>query len=189
VTLLVNLFAGPGAGKSTTAAHVFALLKGRGICAELIGEFAKDLNWEKRYGAMTCQPYLFGEQLWRTVKLVEAGVEVAVCDSPLLLSAVYLRGGPESFRQAIHEYARRFDRLNFFINRVKPYDPRGRRGREEDARVVDLDVLMELRDAGEDWTEVTGDASGAAAIVYKVLERRAAPPPRVTENDQSWDVT
>ena len=47
--LCVNLFGGPGIGKSTTAAGVFNLLKLHGIETELITEFAKDLVWEERY--------------------------------------------------------------------------------------------------------------------------------------------
>jgi len=45
--LIVDFFAGPGAGKSTTAADVFAKLKWRGVNAELIGEYAKDLTWSE----------------------------------------------------------------------------------------------------------------------------------------------
>lgn len=39
---VVNLFAQPGAGKSTGAAYIFAKLKMAGVNAELITEFAKD---------------------------------------------------------------------------------------------------------------------------------------------------
>lgn len=41
-TLVVNLFGGPGSGKSTGAAYVFARLKMLGYNAELVTEFAKD---------------------------------------------------------------------------------------------------------------------------------------------------
>ncbi len=45
-TLVVNLLGGPGSGKSTTAADVFARLKWQDINCELVTEFAKDLVWE-----------------------------------------------------------------------------------------------------------------------------------------------
>ena len=41
--LVVNLFGVPGAGKSTGAAYVFSKLKMKGINAELVTEFAKDI--------------------------------------------------------------------------------------------------------------------------------------------------
>ena len=44
--LVVNLFGTPGAGKSTGAAYIFSNLKMRGINAELVTEFAKDMVWE-----------------------------------------------------------------------------------------------------------------------------------------------
>lgn len=45
-TLVVNLFGEPGAGKSTGAAYVFAMLKMAGVDAELVTEYAKDKVWE-----------------------------------------------------------------------------------------------------------------------------------------------
>lgn len=41
-TIIVNLFAGPGAGKSTGAAYIFSKLKLAGIDCEYVSEFAKD---------------------------------------------------------------------------------------------------------------------------------------------------
>ena len=40
--LVVNLFAGPGTGKSTVAAQIFAHLKWQGFSCELVTEFAKE---------------------------------------------------------------------------------------------------------------------------------------------------
>lgn len=167
--LVINLFAGPGAGKSTTASKVFAGLKDRGVSAELALEFAKELTWEKRYGAMACQPYLFGEQLYRVQRLVDnPGVEAVVTDSPLLLSIVY-GDTPYEFREGVIRYVQRFDRLNFFLDRVKPYDPRGRRQSEDSARQVDSEVRDALHTAGEDYDTVLGDDSGAEFIIAKTL--------------------
>jgi len=45
-TVLINFYAGPGAGKSTTSAKIFAALKDRGECAELIQEYVKTWAWE-----------------------------------------------------------------------------------------------------------------------------------------------
>ena len=40
--LLISLYSGPGSGKSTGAAWIFAKLKLAGVNAELVTEFAKD---------------------------------------------------------------------------------------------------------------------------------------------------
>jgi len=44
-TLIVNLWAGPGTGKSTTASVVFHMLKVAGIKCEYVTEFAKELAY------------------------------------------------------------------------------------------------------------------------------------------------
>ena len=47
-TIIVNLFGGPGTGKSTGAAYIFSQLKLAGIDCEFVSEFAKDKVWERR---------------------------------------------------------------------------------------------------------------------------------------------
>lgn len=46
-SIVVNLFAGPGADKSTGATYIFSKLKMLGIDAEYVSEFAKDKVWEE----------------------------------------------------------------------------------------------------------------------------------------------
>ena len=42
MAVVINLFGGPGCGKSTGAAYVFSKLKMLGVNAELTSEYAKD---------------------------------------------------------------------------------------------------------------------------------------------------
>lgn len=179
MALLVNLFAGPGAGKSTMAALLFAGLKGRGVSAELAPEFAKDLTWEQRWNALRCQPYVFGEQYLRVWRLMNnPGVEVVITDSPLLLSGIYgeLNGMPESFGQAVVDLAKSFNRLNVVVNRVKPYDPRGRRQSEASAREIDQYVLHALVNTGEEFITRPGNDAGAEEALLKIVETLAVRP-------------
>jgi hypothetical protein len=170
-TLIVNLFAGPGAGKSTMMAGVFTRLKTAGVCAEMAAEFAKDLCWEKRYSAMSCQPYVFGEQLFRIQRLINAEVPVVITDSPLLLSTVYGRNDmPPSFRDAVRSIHAGFNNLNVFVHRTKPYDPRGRRQSEASAKLVDQDILAAI-DGVDSFVHVAGDVSGAAVVTQWVMDR------------------
>ena len=86
--LIINLFGGPGTGKSTTAAALFYKLKMMGINCELVTEFAKDITWEKNKKALACQPYVFGKQCYRIERCVDQ-VDVIITDSPLPLSILY----------------------------------------------------------------------------------------------------
>ena len=54
-TLIVNLYGGPGSGKSTGAAYIFSMLKMVGVDAEYVTEFAKDKVWEGNQEVFKCQ--------------------------------------------------------------------------------------------------------------------------------------
>lgn len=142
--LIVNLHGGPGAGKSTLAAALFATLKNRKVSAELVTEVAKEFAWEGRTAPLRCQPYVFGQQLWRIERLRGSGVDVVVTDSPIAASIVYApRGTPASFLAAVQAYAMAEKALNVFVKRGAGYDPRGRiqtldQARELDGRIREI---------------------------------------------------
>lgn len=176
--LIVNLYAGPGAGKSTLAAAIFAQLKDQGVVAELVTEFAKDLVWENNLRPLACQPYIFGEQLWRIERLKGAGVEVVVTDSPIRLAAVYAPPGtPLAFISAVHAYANQQTTMSVFLGRVKPYQPLGRLGAEGDAQAHDEKIA---RTCGPFDLYLPGRLTSVPIIVetikHRLSEMRAAQP-------------
>ena len=59
-TLIVNLYGGPGSGKSTGSAYIFSKLKMAGVDAEYVTEFAKDKVWEGNKEVFNCQFYITG---------------------------------------------------------------------------------------------------------------------------------
>jgi hypothetical protein len=143
--IVVNLFAGPGAGKSTTMAGVFSLLKQHGVNVEMAPEFAKELVWEGRSTAIGCQPYIFGKQYFRLHRLAAAQLDCVVTDSPLLLSNVYAAGRmPEEFHWSVNALVNQFCNLDFFIARRKVYDPRGRQQTEVEAQQLDAVIRAQV---------------------------------------------
>jgi hypothetical protein len=170
VMIKVNLFGGPGAGKSTTASKVFAMLKDHNVKAELVSEFAKDLTWEKRHNALNCQPYVFGEQLWRMERLADRGVQAIVTDSPMLLSYLYGTNWPQSFRDSVVDIVLSQEgNMNFLLKRVKPYEPLGRNQTEEEAKNIDISAQDMLNQFQIQYERVPGDSIGASLITYRVL--------------------
>lgn len=86
-TLNVNLYAGPGIGKSVTAARLYAELKLRGIHTELVSEYAKELVY---LGILheKAQTDILEEQI-RRQGLLQGQARVVVTDAPAPMSLVY----------------------------------------------------------------------------------------------------
>lgn len=169
--LVVNLYGGPGCGKSTGASYVFARLKEQGVKVELATEFAKDLTYD-RSDALKDQTYVFANQLHKLVRCERGGVDAVVTDSPLLLSLLYRPEGPlwgEAFERYVRVAHGCFDNLDVRITRVKPYAAYGRTETEAEARRRDEEMSM-LLPGGFDLV-VDGLSTGYERIVEEARKR------------------
>ena len=168
--LIVNLFGAPGAGKSTLAAYIFAKLKMAGVNAELVTEFAKDKTWENNHKALSNQVYVFGKQLYRITRCQD-DVDVIVTDSPLLLSVIYNHSDilGEDFNNLVYKVFSSYNNANYFINRVKKYNPKGRSQTEEESDEIAVEVKEMLNKYGVDYTEADGVLESADVIADTVL--------------------
>lgn len=165
---VINLFGQPGAGKSSTAYVLTGRLKQLRIDAELASEFAKDLVWSNRQDCMKCQLYMLGEQVFRIERLL-GKVKYIICDSPILLSAIYAPiDYPQHFIPFLLDYNQRFDNINFFINRVKPYNPNGRNQNEVEASVIAEKIRSLLIATQIPFTEIDGDDNAHETILEKL---------------------
>ncbi|CCF85887.1 AAA family ATPase [Nitrolancea hollandica] len=167
-TTVVNLYAGPGAGKSTTAAGVFSLLKLHGVNAELVTEFAKDLTWEGSQAVLANQDYVLGQQYHRLWRL-NGKVDIIVTDSPLLLSLVYGDTSNWRFVHYVESLYSNFNNVNYFIERVKPYQEAGRNQTEDEARDLDRSIRDMLDSRVVTYDVVPGDISGINTIVQDLV--------------------
>lgn len=90
--LVINLWGGPGAGKSAIAAELFVCLrKHTNANVELTNEFATELCFERSKENLKDQVYLLGNQWHRLWRLEQIGVDVAISDSPLGIGIPYMR--------------------------------------------------------------------------------------------------
>lgn len=169
-TLVINLVAGPGAGKSSLSALIFGLLKTVGIDAELVTEYAKDKTWEGSSHILANQTYVLGKQLHRVWRL-DGKVDVVITDSPLILSALYAQEHKEKLSELAVEIFNSFDNLTYYINRTKAYNPNGRSQTEDEAKAIDASVLELLDNSDIKYTTVTGDTTGACQIAEDVYHR------------------
>ncbi len=168
--LVVNLYGGPGCGKSTGAAQIFSNLKKLGVNAELVNEFAKDKTWEKNDVVLECQEYIFGKQSFR-LQRCRNDVDVIVTDSPLLLSILYKQNPilTESFNDVVLSIFNTYENMNFMLERVKPYNPKGRLQTEEESIELDKRIVELLDKYHINYHTVTGDDNGYNVIVAEVL--------------------
>lgn len=142
---VINLFAGPGAGKSTLRADLFGLMKKNQKDVEEVTEFAKDKTWEKNFSALSDQLFVLANQNRRLDRLKDQ-VEWVVSDSPILLGIHYKTPDylPNTFEDLIFELWDTYENHNFFIERNHPYDPTGRNQNEEEARAIDASIIRML---------------------------------------------
>ncbi len=168
-SLVVNYFSGPGAGKSTMCAAVFAALKWRGVNCEIAPEYAKGIVWEGSLNKLKNQNYIFGKQHQAVFRLCGA-VDVILTDSPIILSAVYDPRKDPLFRQfAIQEF-NRFNNLNFYISRTKKYMAKGRTQTELEAKAVDDVVMSMLVDGGIPFQPIAGEKDSVELVAQAIME-------------------
>ena len=171
MTKVINLFGGPGCGKSTGAAYIFSILKMRGYNCELVTEFAKDKTWEHNSKALSCQPYVFGKQCYRMDRCKDE-VDIIITDSPLFLSAIYNDDSDiePDFTQTVIKKFNEFENYNFFLKRSKEYNPKGRNQTEEEAKILDLKIKNNLYNFIINFLEVDGCKDGYDTIISTILE-------------------
>lgn len=173
--LVINLYGGPSSGKSTMGASLFSEFKNLGYNVELATEVAKDLTWEESFNSRSNQIYVFGKQqhrLWR----LRNKVDFIICDGALLNCILYSKIHncySENFYNLVVEEYNKYENVDIFLNRVKPYNPNGRTQSEDEAKETDnktIELLQDVRgDIGYDL-RVNGERDSIAGLVESIKE-------------------
>jgi hypothetical protein len=177
-TLQVFFYAGPGTGKSTTAALVFGALKQAGRNVEIAHEYAKELTWEQAHGRLEFQPLVVAEQMWR-LERVEGQVEAVICDTSPLYGLIY-SNPTRAFREWIVDDYRRRNALNIYLHRdpKRGYNVRGRNQTAVEATRIDTRIMRMLTDLKLPFLQVGMDKSTDAHIasIVAAIERELDAP-------------
>ena len=150
-TLVISLFAGPGAGKTTCAWEIASKLKKLGYVTEYVGEYAKELIWDGRadllVGTLENQRAVYNEQKRRIDRLI-GKVDFVVTDSPPILSKTYLEEHDAQFEQEIVSDFSKYNNFCIFVERGSYYEKEGRRHTEEQSKELDLSIKALLKENG-----------------------------------------
>ena len=170
--LVVNLFGVPRAGKSTGAAYIFSQLKTKGANAELVTEFAKEMVWENNNEVFKNQAYIFGTQSFRISRCSDK-VDVIVTDCPLFLTTFYNKSPVlgEDFNRVVFNVFNSYNNMNYFIDRVKDYNPIGRRHTEQESKSLKQPMLEMMNRYNVDYSVINGDTQCCDSIVNEVIDK------------------
>ena len=171
-TLVVNLIAAPSSGKSTLMGDIFAKLKWQNIDCEMVTEFAKELVWEDRKETFKDELYIFAKQNHRLFR-VNGKVDVIVTDRPLILTILYNNMyGTKSkeLDELVYSEFNTYNNLNYFIKRIKPYNPNGRNQTESESDEIADELLDIIYDYDLDYKVVDGVPETAELIVKQIKD-------------------
>jgi adenylate kinase family enzyme len=167
----INLFGGPGSGKSTLSALLYANLKqsflqyGKHYNVELVREWIKKWAWEGKSVQDYDQVYVFGKTMQQETSLLRhRKVDLIVSDCPLWLTAFYA-SQPQFKQYEIAEplaylsksFDKQYPSLNYILRRQnRKYNPHGRYQTEEEARNIDDEIEKFLQYHGVPYAIING---------------------------------
>ena len=151
---LINLFGGPGIGKSSIAAGIFYKLKKKHISCNNPYEFPKTLAWDNNIPAIKDQLYVFANQ-HRGIAQSYGKVDYIIIDSPILFSKIYhsyyTEGYPaefygDSFHKMILELHNKYDNINILLERAEGVHNEEERFQDYEESLVIDDLCKKILD-------------------------------------------
>lgn len=145
---VINFFGCPGAGKSTTAAALFAFMKNKGLNVELVTEYFKELVWENTAKKTTDYLYVLANQNRRLERLRDK-VDYIVTDCPLLLVGFYATKYGKHIdivSNLSRDMYNTYDNINFLISAPKEISSSGRIHSLEESLQLGQEMMAYLID-------------------------------------------
>jgi hypothetical protein len=180
MTNIINFYGGPGAGKSTSAAYFYYLLKVAGTNVELVREYVKDWAWDNRKISTYDQIYFLGKQVRRESMLYDK-VNWIVTDSPIMMNLYYAHKYctptlAEGVRASVLSYYRQaledgHKHIHILLHRNKPYLSEGRYQTEEEAQEIDQGVKQVLNGLKIPFIESTPDEKELHKIYEQIFKK------------------
>lgn len=140
MALVINMYGGPGRGKSTTAYKLIGLLKHNDYKSELVTEYVKHSAYIGNNFEIQDQIFLLAQHNHR-LRILEQQVDIIVTDGSLLNTLAYCtRDDQKVERDLSMELYNRYDNIGFIVPRKTNYMRYGRSQTKEEA--MDLDTKI-----------------------------------------------
>lgn len=144
---MINLFAGPGAGKGKAARKIVEALKGNGIAAAYVpGPQKEILKKEPKQldGTIKTQKKLYGLQKQKIKKEAEVS-KVIVTDSPLSIYPLYVKKPDIGFSKEVIKDFRKDQNFNIYLEREPEYQRGERKESLRESEDLDLSIWQMLK--------------------------------------------
>jgi len=167
--IIVQIYGGPGAGKSTFRARLFTELKYKGVICEESPEYAKDKVYEESFTTLTNQIYIFGKQHHRLFRLLKQN-DVVICDSPLLNTILYDSDNNKELRALAISEHKKLNSFDILLFREHEYQQTGRYQNEDEAKDLDKDIENILVENDVTFTKISSSPENAKKIADQIIE-------------------
>lgn len=170
---IINLFGGPGTGKSTLASGLFYNMKLLNYNVEFVQEFAKELVYENRTNVLKHdQLFVLANQNRNLlIKAFEPSIDYIIMESPILLSNVYFNElsiySEKIFKDFVLDLFNKYNNINFYLKRssVKEFSTTGRIHSEYESKLIDLNILRYLESNSINFYKIDIDNNSINKII------------------------
>ena len=175
-TYIINLIGGPGIGKSTLSALIYAKLKlhENKFVVEYVQEYAKHLVWTKNFDVLNNQYYVTQYQ-YKLLKQMDTEVDYIVTDGPICQGLYYNLHNKDNIsnidktKKFMLDSHNEFNNINIFLKRGKfEYESQGRLQTEEEAKEIDVILKHLLKQNGIEFLEF--EANSTEKNVNEIIE-------------------
>lgn len=173
--LNIQLFSGPGVGKSTISSGIFYNMKISGYNVEFIAEYAKGLTYSKDYTKLKDQLIVLANQYHKYYRTKNSNIDYLIHESPFLMSLAYFTEDEvikeEFFKPLVINMYNNLNNLNIFLERNldNGYQEFGRNQTLEEAIEIDNKILKLLDDNNIPYIKIKSDEN-AVKNILKIID-------------------